>query len=81
MKMPRLFSRIFSRSVLCVLCASTAIPSALAQSCAMCYKSAAQSGPAATRALAHGIFVLLIPTLSFFIGVLVFTIRRAKSSE
>ena len=81
MKTPRLFSQVVSRSILCVLCASAAIPSAFAQSCAMCYKSAAQSGPATTRALVHGILVLLIPTLSFFIGVLVFTIRRAKSSE
>ncbi len=79
MKEHRLTSRIFYCFVLGF---AVAIPSsAFAQSCAMCYRSAAQSGPAATRALAQGILVLLIPTLTFFVGVLVFAIRRANSSE
>ena len=41
-----------------------ALPSALfAQSCAMCYQTAAAAGPRTAEALRHGILVMLFPPL------------------
>ncbi len=47
----------------------------------MCYSAAAAAGKAAARSLDLGILVLLLPTLLLFIGVLVFTVRRAAASD
>jgi len=44
-------------------------PDAAAQGCAMCYQNAAASGPQGREALRHGILVLLLPTISLFLGI------------
>jgi hypothetical protein len=44
-------------------------PHAAAQGCAMCYQNAAVSGPQGREALRHGILVLLVPTISLFLGI------------
>jgi len=55
--------------------------SLLAQSCAMCYDQATQAGAKASRAIDHGILLLLLPTLCFFAGVLVYAVRRANAHQ
>ncbi len=47
----------------------------------MCYDQASQAGAKASRAIDHGILLLLIPTLLMFVGVLVHAVRRAQPSE
>jgi hypothetical protein len=42
---------------------------AAAQGCAICYQSAAASGPQGQEALRHGILILLFPTLGLFAGI------------
>ena len=44
-------------------------PDAAAQSCAMCYQSAAESGPQGREALRHGILSFSYPTISLFVGI------------
>lgn len=44
-------------------------PHAAAQGCAMCYQNATASGPQGREALRHGILVLLLPTISLFLGI------------
>jgi len=44
-------------------------PHAAAQGCVMCYQNAAASGPQGREALRHGILVLLVPTISLFLGI------------
>jgi hypothetical protein len=53
-----------------------------AQSCAMCYQSAAASGPRSIRALKHGILVLMIPPVLITAGFAWMTFsKRDQSSE
>jgi hypothetical protein len=53
-----------------VLLFALAIPAPLfAQSCAMCYQSAAKSGPQAIQALKSGILILVFPPL-FIVGAI-----------
>ncbi|SRR6266851_1070323 len=67
---------------LCVLGALCVMaPSAGAQGCPMCYRAASQAGKLAVQALHSGILVLLVPTLLLFVGILVFTFRRAAAAE
>ncbi len=47
----------------------------------MCYRAASQAGKLAVQALHSGILVLLVPTLLLFVGILVFTFRRAAAAE
>ena len=47
----------------------------------MCYTSAEAAGPAAQRALDFGILILLIPTLLMFVGIVVFAVRRAATTN
>jgi len=49
--------------------AAALAPHAAAQGCAMCYQNAAASGPQGREALRHGILVLLLPTISLFLGI------------
>lgn len=58
----------------------TAVPAAMAQSCAMCYNTAAATSPHEQKTLAIGIVVLLFPTLFLFLGVFVLLIRRAHAA-
>jgi len=53
-----------------------AVPHAAAQGCAMCYQNAASSGTAGTAALRHGIVILLLPALGFFLCVFFLIYRR-----
>jgi hypothetical protein len=59
----------------------TGVRSTFAQSCAMCYDSAAQQGPEAARALNTGILVLLLPALLLFAGVIITASRRAGDNS
>jgi hypothetical protein len=51
-------------------------PHAAAQGCAMCYQNAAASGPQGREALRHGILVLLLPTVSLFLGIFALIYHR-----
>jgi hypothetical protein len=51
-------------------------PSAVAQGCAMCYQNASASGPQGAQALRHGILILMLPTLSLFIGIFALIYHR-----
>jgi hypothetical protein len=52
-------------------------PSALyAQSCALCYQTAANSGPHFIQALKHGILILLFPPLLIGTGIAIMAYRK-----
>ena len=54
-----------------------ASPAALyAQSCAMCYQSAAASGAQGGAALRHGILLLFVPAISLFVGIFALIYHR-----
>jgi len=55
---------------------ATMAPRAVAQGCAMCYQNAASSGAEGRAALRHGIFILLLPALSLFLGIFFLIYRR-----
>ena len=59
-------------------CLLTTVPAAFAQGCVMCRNTAAAGGAEAARAIDQGILVLLIPTLSIFVGILLFAFRYRK---
>jgi hypothetical protein len=48
----------------------------LVQGCAMCYQNASAAGTQGREALRHGILVLMLPTLSLFVGILALIYRR-----
>jgi hypothetical protein len=60
----------------CVALAFILAPHAAAQGCAMCYQNASATGEQGRDALRHGILVLLLPTLSLFVGILALIYRR-----
>ncbi|HXZ13130.1 MAG TPA: hypothetical protein VEG64_12125 [Candidatus Sulfotelmatobacter sp.] len=60
-----------------LLCA----PHAAAQGCAMCYQNAAATGPQGREALRHGILILLLPTLSIFLGIFGLLFSRRNTSR
>lgn len=53
-------------------------PAAFAQGCSMCRENAAAAGDGG-RTINFAILVLLVPTLAFFIGIMVFSLRRANA--
>ena len=55
---------------------SAAGGAAFAQSCAMCYTSAAAADGAGTKALQHGILILMFPPLLIFVGICIAAFRR-----
>jgi hypothetical protein len=64
------------------LVAVAAAPSAWAQGCAMCRNSAAAGGADAAATFDLAILVLLIPTISIFVGILVFAfLRRNRRTD
>lgn len=73
--------RNFKRSVACVT--ACLAPSALyAQSCAMCYQSAAASGPRTIHALKAGILILMFPPILITAGIVYLAYsRRDKFNE
>ena len=68
------------RAACMLLCVASAVlllaPHVAAQGCAMCYQNASAAGPQGREALRHGILVLLVPTLSLFIGIFALIYRR-----
>jgi hypothetical protein len=60
----------------CIAVALWLAPRAAAQGCAMCYQNASASGAQGREALRRGVLVLLLPTLSLFIGILALIYRR-----
>ena len=70
---------LFRAALLLACCAALIalpIPYVSAQSCAMCYQGAAASGAQGGAALRHGILVLLLPTLSLFVGIFALIYHR-----
>lgn len=55
-----------------------ATPEVLAQGCAMCRNAAAAGGEQAARAFNLGILVLLLPTITIFVGILFVAVRHRK---
>lgn len=47
-----------------------------AQGCAMCYQSAAASGPRAIQALRNGILILMLPPVLITCGIVLVAYRR-----
>ena len=60
----------------CVTLTAWPITQVFAQSCAMCYQSAAASGPQGGAALRHGILILFIPAISLFVGIFALIYQR-----
>ncbi len=67
--------RVLAKLMVALGAALTA-PSAWAQSCAMCRASAAAGGADAAKTFDLAILVLLIPTISIFVGIIIFAFRR-----
>lgn len=71
---------ILIRGALLLSCCATLIALPIthvhAQSCAMCYQSAAASGPQGGAALRHGILILFIPAISLFVGIFALIYQR-----
>ncbi len=63
------------RILILLLLLGMALP-AWAQGCPLCKASVAAAGPEAAKAVNFGIFVLLIPTLSIFLGILYWAFRH-----
>lgn len=57
-----------------LLCAAS--PRAAAQGCAMCYQTAAASATPGRDALREGIWILLLPAVSLFLGIFLIMYRR-----
>jgi hypothetical protein len=53
----------------CAAAACALAPGAAAQSCAMCYQNASAAGAQGREALRDGILILMVPTLSLFLGI------------
>jgi hypothetical protein len=53
----------------------------IAQSCAMCYTTAAAGGSGIIHALKGGILVLLFPAVSIFVGLIVLIFRWQSASS
>jgi hypothetical protein len=72
------YRRIFWRLLLTAATFATTTPTIAAQGCAMCYQSAAATGDHSRVALQHGILILLIPSVSLFVGIfgLIYTRRN-----
>ena len=64
--------------ILCSYVALIALPitHVFAQGCAMCYQSAAASGPQGGAALRHGILILFVPAISLFVGIFALIYHR-----
>jgi hypothetical protein len=68
---------------LCLLVGVTAVgvvllapPESVAQGCALCYQSAAASGPRMIQALRNGIFILMAPPAVICLGITWLAWRR-----
>jgi hypothetical protein len=63
MSLTRLFGLVVLVLAAAGIVGMTAPPTVVAQGCAMCYQSAAASGPRSIMALRHGIIFMMIPSL------------------
>ncbi|MFY9753970.1 MAG: hypothetical protein WBS18_08980 [Candidatus Acidiferrales bacterium] len=63
--------------IVLIALAALALPSvAAAQGCALCYQSAAASGPRLIHALRSGILILMFPPALITVGITVMAYRR-----
>jgi hypothetical protein len=62
-------------------CLGIAVPSAAAQSCAMCYQNAAATGTTGRIALQRGILILAVPAISLFAGILLLLYTRRNLGD
>jgi len=53
----------------------------VAQGCAMCYQNAAAVDSHGRTALQHGILILLLPALSFFVGIFGLMYHRRNTTR
>jgi hypothetical protein len=76
---------VLIRAVLLLSCGvalvALPVPHVQAQSCAMCYQGAAATGAKGGAALRHGILVLLVPTLSLFVGIFALIYHRRNAAR
>ena len=56
------------------------VPAVFAQGCVICKTTAAAGGEGAAKAMNLAILVLLIPTLSIFVGILLWAFRYRNRS-
>jgi hypothetical protein len=68
--------RVASLLSFCAALIALPITHVHAQSCAMCYQSAAAAGPQGGAALRHGILILFIPAISLFVGIFALIYHR-----
>jgi hypothetical protein len=62
----------------------SAAPAVYAQGCAMCRASAQAAGPDGAKVMGQAILVLLVPTVSIFVGVVLYGLvfrRRSRLDE
>lgn len=71
-------ARIWAFAALVLIAAQAASYGAFAQSCAMCYTSAAAANESGTRALQQGILILMFPPLLIFTGICIAAFRRGR---
>ncbi|MFQ5926460.1 MAG: hypothetical protein ACE5MH_03400 [Terriglobia bacterium] len=62
-------------AALVVLVLAVFVPAAFAQGCVLCKTAAAAAGPESGKVLNLAILVLLLPTLSIFLGILFWAFR------
>jgi hypothetical protein len=76
---------ILIRAALVLACCTALItlpvPHVSAQGCAMCYQAAAATGAKGGAALRHGILILMLPTLSLFVGIFGLIYHRRNVSR
>ena len=76
---------MFSKKLLFEGTTAALLPAAcrasFAQSCAMCYTSAAAANEAGTKALQHGIEILMLPPMLIFLGIFVVAFRRSRNGD
>ena len=72
--------RLVVCGLLALLLAASLAPAAHAQGCVMCRSSAAAAGEEGRKTLDLAIFVLLVPTVSIFLGVFYWAFRRRNQT-
>jgi len=73
-------SRLAACGLLLALLLGSFAPAAYAQGCVMCRASASAADEEGRKALDLAIFVLLIPTVSIFLGVFYWAFRRRNQT-
>ena len=81
--MPKLngWGRILIAAALAAAIFAIAAPGAFAQSCAMCYQTAAGAPAKTQNALRHGILVLLFPPMFIFAGIIGLLYQRRDQTR